>query len=169
MYYPHTAGCQPMVQLYRTLPGDGCCVFGCQERFSLEPEASSEVLQCFLELDLCCRSQVMQDKVVTSKWVTLKVTALDLNVTAALCINFLLSLVKLGLKQWELCLKQGNVGFSKVIWDLGFGCFLSGPFCSKFHLGRDYESLPRNPLSSDTPIRSPKYSLQSKQSKQKQE
>lgn len=62
---------------------------------------------------------MMQGKVVISKWVTLRVTALDLNVTtaqqvSALCIYFLLSLVKLGVNQWEPCLKQGNVGLSKV-------------------------------------------------------
>lgn len=62
----------------------------------------------------------MQGKVDTSKWVTLRVTALDLNVTpaqqvSALCIHFLLSLVKLGLNQWEFCLKQGNVEVFKVI------------------------------------------------------
>lgn len=58
-------------------------------------------LQCFLELDLCCKGQMMQGKVVTSKWLTLRVTVLDLNFTTAqqvspLCIHFLLSLVKLG-------------------------------------------------------------------------
>lgn len=156
--HPATVGNWLMVQLYRTLPGDGCCGFGCQEWFCPGPEASPDPCSesLFQELDLlCCKSQMMQGKVVTCQWVTLRVTALYLNVTtaqqvSALCIHFLLSLVKLEANQWELCLKQGKEGLSKVIWDFRLGCFLNGPFCSKFHLGRDYESLPRNPLPFDT-------------------
>lgn len=33
--YPHTAGCRLMVQLYRTLPGDRCCVFSVRNRSAL--------------------------------------------------------------------------------------------------------------------------------------